>query len=131
MNVLQKTFCGFEKTVHFCIHFVPGVFISKTVLCDSSNHTEILRVTKAASEDWRGIGMELGFTDKELTSMVHEPGRTRERDYYSAMLGRWLDWAPPNHPSPSIQQLSAALREVGKEKLANDLDMKYGVSTSK
>ena len=75
--------------------------------------------------------MELGFTDKELTSMVHEPGRTGEDDYYSALLGWWLDWAPPNHPSPSIQQLSAALREVGKEKLANDLDMKYGVSTSK
>ena len=75
--------------------------------------------------------MELGFTDKELTSIVREPGRTGEDDYYSAMLGRWLDWAPPNHPSPSIQQLSAALREVGKEKLANDLDMKYGVSTSK
>ena len=131
MNVLQKTFCGFEKTVHFCILFVTGVVVSKTVLCDSSNHTEIFRVTREACEDWRGIGMELGFTDEELTSMVHEPGRTKERDYYSAMLGRWLDWAPPNHPSPSIQQLSAALREVGKEKLANDLDMKYGVSTSK
>ena len=108
------------------IHLVSGVVKNKVVL-RSSNHTEIFRATKAASENWRAIGMELGFTDKELTSIVREPGRTGERDYYSAMLGRWLDWAPPNHDPPSILQLSAALREVGKEKLANDLDMKYGV----
>ena len=107
------------------VHLVSGVVKCKAVLC-SSNHTEIFRASKAASENWQAIGMELGFTDKELTSIVREPGRTGERDYYSAMLGRWLDWAPANHP-PSIQQLSAALREVGKEKQANDLDMKYGV----
>ena len=99
------------------------------VRVDSKNHTEIFRVTRAASEDWKDVGRELGFTEEQLSCIVREPGRTGERDYYSAMLGRWLDWAPPNHPYPSIKQLSAALREVGKEKLANDLDMKYGVST--
>ena len=128
-SICGLIFC-FENSI-YCVYFVSGVVISKTVLCDSSNHTEIFRVTRAASEDWRDIGMELGFSDKELTSIVHEPGRTRQRDYYSAMLGRWLDWSPPNHDPPSIQQLSAALREVGKEKLANDLDTKCGVSTSK
>ena len=115
------------RTPFYCIYFFSGVVISKTVLYDSS---DIFRATKEASDDWRGIGIELGFTDKELTSIVHEPGRTRERDYYFGMLERWLDWAPPNHDPPSIQQLSAALREVGKEKQANDLDKKYGVSTS-
>ena len=104
--------------------------MSRAVPCDGNNHTEIFMVTKAASEKWRAIGRELGFTDKQLSSIVHEPGRTGEEDYYSAMLGNWLDWAPPNHPSPSVQQLSAALRTVGKEKLANELDMKYGVCTS-
>ena len=107
------------------------------VRVDSKNHTEIFRVTKAASEKWRDIGMELGFTEEQLSCIVREPGRTGERDYYSAMLGRWLDWAPPNHdpppppPLPSILQLSAACRSVGKEKLANDLDKTYGVNTSK
>ena len=112
------------------VHLVSGVVKSKAVL-RSSNHTEIFRATSKASENWKDVGRELGFTEEQLSCIVREPGRTGERDYYSAMLQKWLNWAPPNHPSPSIQQLSAALREVGKEKLANDLDFKYGVSTSK
>ena len=86
------------------------------------NHTHIFDMTKKACSEWRGIGMRLGFTDNELSAIVREPGRTHEEHYYSAMLVRWLDWAPPNHYLPSVQRLSSALREVGKERLALDLD---------
>ena len=66
--------------------------------------------------------MILGFTEYELSAITREPGRTQEEHYYSAMLVRWLDWAPPKHNLPSVQQLSSALRDVGKERLAFDLD---------
>ena len=69
--------------------------------------------------------MRLGFTGNELSAIVREPGRTHEEHYYSAMLMRWLDWAPPNHHRPSVQRLSSALREVGYEGLAFDLDVQY------
>ena len=109
------------------MYYFPDGTMGRSVLCDSSKHTEIFKVTKAAGEKWRAIGMELGFTEDELSSITREAGRTGEEDYYSAVLRRWLDWAPPNHTHPSIEQLSLALRTVGKEKQALDLNMKYGV----
>ena len=75
--------------------------------------------------------MKLGFTDNELSAIVREPGRTHEEHYYSAMLMRWLDWAPPNHYLPSVQQLSLALREMGKERVAFDVDNHHWSNTSK
>eukprot|EP00731_Ephydatia_muelleri_P035166 Em0101g1a len=92
------------------------------IILHDDNHTQIFKMTKKACSEWRGIGMKLGFTDNELSAIVREPGRTHEEHYYSAMLTRWLDWAPPNHYLPSVQQLSVALREVGKERVAFDLD---------
>ena len=95
------------------------------ILLDAGNHTEISQSTKSASNQWRAIGGKLGFTFDELDSIVHEPGRCGDVDYYEAMLRRWLDWAPPKHPFPSLQSLLTALRDVGKERLAYDLEAKY------
>ena len=94
------------------------------VLC-ADDHTEIWKTTKSACIQWRGIGRELGFTIDELDSIVREPGRHGDVDYYEAILRRWLDWAPPNHPNPSLRCLISALRAVGKERLANDLMIAY------
>lgn len=100
------------------------------VLCDG-DHSVLRSMTKSACGKWKSIGWELGFTEDELSSIVREPGQTGEEDYYSAMLRRWLDWAQPNHTLPSIPQLSSALRKVGKERLALDLEEKYCISSSR
>ena len=102
--------------------------VDTIILCDD-NHTEVFKMTKKACSKWKGIGRELGFTEEELSTIVREPGQTGEEDYYSAMLMRWLDWAPPNHYLPSVQQLTSALRAVGKERLAFELDVKYSQPT--
>ena len=86
------------------------------------DHTQIFKITKSASGQWRAIGGELGFTIDELDSITREPGRHGDEDYYAAMLRRWLDWAPPNHTHPSLQSLQSVLRAVGKERQANALD---------
>ena len=80
-------------------------------------------ITKSASGEWRAIGGELGFTFDELDSMVCEPGRYGDMDYYQAMLRKWLDWAPPNHADATLQCLISAFRAVGKERLANILTL--------
>ena len=85
------------------------------------DHTDICQTTQSASSQWRAIGGKLGFTFDELDSIVREPGRYGDVDYYQAMLRRWLDWAPPNHSDPTLQCLTSALRAVGKEKQANTL----------
>ena len=82
-------------------------------------------MTKKACGEWKPIGRELGYTEDELSSIVRETGQTGEEDYYAEMLRRWLDWAPPNHTYPSIPQLSSALRAVGKERMALDLEVGY------
>ena len=87
-------------------------------------HGNIFQCTKSACDKWRAIGRELGFTSDELDSIVREPGRNGDEDYYEAMLRRWLDWAPPNHTTPSLQTLQSALRVAGKERQANDLAKK-------
>ena len=92
-----------------------------TVVLTEQDHGNIFRSTKSACDKWRAIGRELGFTIDELDSIVREPGRNGDEDYYEAMLRRWLDWAPPNHSPPSLQNLLSALRASGKERLANNL----------
>ena len=98
-----------------------------TATLNECDHANIYLSTKSACSKWRAIGWELGFTTDELDSIVREPGRHGDGDYYEAMLRRWLDWAPPNHTHPSIQSLLSALRAVGKERQANDLAAKYKV----
>ena len=103
--------------------FLDGV----TGTLNECEHGNIFQCTKSARDKWRAIGRELGFTSDELDSIVREPGRYGDEDYYEAMLRRWLDWAPPNHTHPSLQSLLSALRAAGKERQANDLATKYTV----
>ena len=100
--------------------FLDGV----TGTLNECEHGNIFQSTKSACDKWRAIGWELGFTSDELDSIVREPGRNGDEDYYEAMLKRWLDWAPPNHTTPSLQTLLSALRVAGKERQANDLAKK-------
>eukprot|EP00731_Ephydatia_muelleri_P003645 Em0001g3645a len=93
-------------------------------ILDEHDHAKIFQTTKSARDKWRAIGWELGFTFDELDSIVREPGRNGDEDYYEATLKRWLDWAPPNHTPPSFQSLVSALRAAGKERQANDLAAK-------
>ena len=92
---------------------------------DESDHRKVFEVTQSASDGWRAIGWKLGFTEDQLDAIVHEPGRHGEMDYYRAMLRRWLDWAPPDHPYPSLQTLTSALHAVGKERQASALGAVY------
>ena len=61
----------------------------------------------------------------ELDDITHEKGRYNMKDYYEALLAKWLNKATPL----SLQQLSSALRAVGYEKHALDLDLKYGTQS--
>ena len=98
-----------------------------TATLKECDHSNIFQTTKSACDKWRAIGWGLDFTTDELDAIVREPGRNGDEDYYEAMLRRWLDWAPPNHTSPSLQSLLSALRAAGKERQANYLAAKYKV----
>eukprot|EP00731_Ephydatia_muelleri_P000664 Em0001g664a len=96
-----------------------------TASLTADDHIKIFQTTESASDRWRAIGVVLGFTIDELDSIVREPGRHGDEDYYAAMLRRWLDWAPPNHSPPLLHSLLSALRAKGKEIQANNLEAQY------
>ena len=43
--------------------------------------------------------------------------------YLREMLSQWLKWAPPNHPSPTLETLAVALQKSGDESLAANLNL--------
>ena len=89
--------------------------------------------------------MELGFKNYELDDMLptsrrhsYDKGRYYRdemyygnEDRYAAMLRRWLDWAPPNRSPPTLSALVAAMRAVGMESVAYDLELRGKELTGK
>eukprot|EP00731_Ephydatia_muelleri_P005953 Em0003g201a len=114
------------------------------------HHTQLLEMTRNAADRWLAIGIELGFKNNELDDMLptsrshfYNKGRYyRDEMYYgdeiyygdemcygdevcyAAMLRRWLDWAPPNHSPPTLSALVAAMRAVGIEGVAFNLELR-------
>ena len=82
--------------------------------------TEIMR---QAVTQWRTIGGSLGIPDSDLNIIQHTPPLIPEGPlgYFREMLSQWLKWAPPNHPWPTIEALTAALQSSGNESLAAKL----------
>lgn len=114
-----------------CLHLhfqFLGVDNGNPVILQSSDLSKVFEKTKSACKKWKAIGRWLGFKKDELSSMVHADGNTRREDFYETMLSLWLDWAPPYHSFPTVQQLSQALYEVNNKKQAFDLNDAYGMS---
>ena len=82
--------------------------------------TEILR---PATPQWRTVGLALGFVDYELATIEHTPPLIPEGPpgFFREMLSKWLKWAPPNHTSPTLENLVPALQSCGHEDLAVNL----------
>ena len=100
-----------------------------SVLCDADLQV-LLDLTGKAAPEWKGVGLQLGFLANELYEIESKPlllpgGSTA---YYCELLSRWLDWAPPNHPFPTVSALAAALRKIGKERTAYELEKKKGTT---
>ena len=78
---------------------------------------------RAAAPQWRVIGSTLGILDSDLTIIQHTPLLVLEGPpgYFREMLSQWLKWAPPNHPSPTVEALALSLQRNGHEVLTANL----------
>ena len=83
----------------------------------------LLNSLKPATPHWKAVGLALGFLDHELTTIERTPLLIPEglTGYFNEMLRQWLRWAPPNHPSPTLEALQPALQSCGHEGLAVQL----------
>ena len=84
-------------------------------------------ILKPAAPQWKTIGLALGFLDHELTIIEQKPLLIQEgpTGYFREMLSQWLKWAPPNHSSPTLKNLTPAVRGSGHEDLAVKLGSEY------
>ena len=81
---------------------------------DEDDHLEkLLQMTeKKAAPHWRAIGRELGFTSPDI-QMIIKTAFYSDRHYYSLMIKKWLNWAPPNHDDiATLEALIAAMRTI-------------------
>ena len=87
----------------------------------------ILIAMKGMASRWYDIGIHLDFSDGELRAIQNMPLLLPEgvNGFLREMLSQWLKWAPPKHKWPTIECLAAALRNIGEEKVAHDLILKW------
>ena len=89
----------------------------------TEDHQWLSEAVSEAAANWRDLGRKLGFTRDELESVVMHLGLHRVKDYMDELLSRWLRWAPPNHSLPCVEDLATALRSVGEERTAYNLEV--------
>ena len=87
------------------------------------------------SSDWRTLARELGFKLWEVCSIASSPlSSGGPQTCLEMLLDKWLNWAPPNHGFPTIEDLITAVRKMGQErlawKLANDKRLKNSTLAS-
>ena len=122
----------------FC-HHVPIFYASNVVLTGNetrlseSHLSDIISILKNAAAKWKQIGLKLGFLSSELNIIEHKSMLLPEGDtaFFSEMLTQWLNWAPPNHPWPTLEALSSALQNAGEESLAYSLRKLYSGQSGK
>ena len=91
----------------------------------------LLTLTNEAAPLWQIIGVELGFTYSEISVIASKPLLIPEgaQGHYREMIAQWLQWAAPNHPLPTVEALSSALRKTGREELAVKIECEKGCGT--
>ena len=106
----------------YCIHFLG----SDIILAEEDLHI-LTKILRPAAPQWRTLGLALGFLNYELTTIEQKPLLIAEgiAGYFREMLSQWLKWAPPNHPSPTIENLALALQSSEHEDLAVKLRPEY------
>jgi len=106
----------------YCIHFLG----SDIILAEEDLHI-LTKILRPAAPQWRTLGLALGFLNYELTTIEVTPLLIPEgvAGYFREMLSQWLKWAPPNHPSPTLQGLACALQNSDHENLAVRLQLQY------
>ena len=87
----------------------------------------LLTIIDGAAPKWKTVGIFLGILNSELATIEQKPLLISEGStgYFREMLSQWLEHGPPKHDWPSIESLVSALRNVGEERAARDLQEKY------
>jgi len=90
----------------------------------------LLVLLRNAVPHWRNVGVYLEFGSSELDAIERMPLLIPEGcpGCFREMLSQWLKWYPPNHPPPTVHNLASALRRIGEEATAFQLESDFGIN---
>ena len=98
---------------------------TRTELEEDDHLEKLLDMTeKKAAPHWHAIGRALGFEYTDIDAITHTTACHNDRYYYSSMIKKWLNWAPPKHKDiATLEALVAAMRTIDElERLAYKLE---------
>ena len=72
--------------------------------------------------DWFGLGLYLDIPAEELHTIKYEPTLRRIQDFRTEMFSVWMK----KLPEPTWPRVVKALMEIGRERLAHKIALKYG-----
>ena len=72
--------------------------------------------------DWFGLGLYLDIPAEELHTIKNEPTLRRIQDFRTEMFSVWMK----KLPEPSWSRVVKALIQIGRERLARKIALKYG-----
>ena len=78
---------------------------------------------------WKDLGLQLGINFGQLNvieaTQLHIPGGPAA--FLQEMLFKYLNFAPPSHPHPTLEKLCEALRSptIMQDRVAFDLEQEY------
>ena len=112
----QSMLVSVTSITHVLPHYILGVLTAQDLHILTS-------IMKPAAPQWQAIGGALGLLPSDLTIIQQSPLLISQGPpgYFREMLSQWLNWAPPDHPWPTLEALEAALRSSGSESLAFQL----------
>ena len=112
----QSMLVSVTSITHVLPHYILGVLTAQDLHILTS-------IMKPAAPQWQAIGGALGLLPSDLTIIQQSPLLISQGPpgYFHEMLSQWLNWAPPDHPWPTLEALEAALRSSGSESLAFQL----------
>lgn len=99
-----------------------GALDGDVILTEQDLHI-LTKILRPAAPQWKAVGLAIGFPNHELAILECNPLLISEgvTGFFRDMLSQWLKWAPPNHPSPTLEGLVPALQGSGHEDLVVQL----------
>ena len=96
------------------------------------HHTSLFMLLIQHSASWKEIGIHLGFRPSELDEIQSRPSlyMTAPSSWLSAMLEKWLQWAPGDSRASdrfaTLKDLQIAVYQAGLGAIAEMLSVSLG-----
>ena len=105
---------------HIILHIIIYIHLLFSLLGEVT--VKLLDQELQEVSDWYGLGLHLDIPPEELHTIKYEPTLRRIQDFRTEMFSVWTK----KLPEPTWPRVVKALMEIGRERLARKIALKYG-----